>query len=195
MDDKVIPEMSPPTKVCPHPEQWHAIDDMATECEVLDFLYALVVMLKPHRLIETGCYRGHGTEALARGIRANGFGILESCDLGHENVVATRQRLETLNLSGRITQETGVHLIELQESMIDFAFLDSGMDTPRMDELSALHPKLSPGGVVAIHDSGIQFGMREFFLGPILRRLEMQYIYFDTPRGLCLCRKTPEIYP
>jgi predicted O-methyltransferase YrrM len=194
VDSKIVPEMSHPTSVCPHPEQWHAIDDMASELEVLDMLYALVVLLKPKVVVETGCYRGHATYALATGINHNGFGVLSSCDVSHEQVAATRQRLEDANLGGRVSQESGVDLINSLES-VDFAFLDSGMDTPRIDELRALYPKLSPGGVVAIHDSGIQFGLREFHLGKTLRELNMQHIFFDTPRGLCLCRKMPEIYP
>jgi predicted O-methyltransferase YrrM len=206
VDSKIVPEMSHPTSACPHPELWSAYDGMATECEVLDCLYALVRMLKPKVVIETGCYNGHGTEALARGIAANGFGNLRSCDLGSQQVTETEKRLFSIDFSAYpypqpcsslclIQQCSGVELITNCQNDIDFAFLDSGMDTPRIDELRALYPKLSPGGVVAIHDSGIQFGLREFHLGKTLRELNMQHIFFDTPRGLCLCRKMPEIYP
>ena len=194
MDERIVPEMSLPTKPCPHPEKWHAYDDMATELEVLEFIRVLVLMLKPEMCIETGCYKGHGTEAIARGLE--GCGHILTCDLGHENVVATKTRMRELDYEyAEVLQMSGVALINAAPLMIDFAFLDSGMDTPRIDELRALYPKLSPGGVVAIHDTNVQFGLREFHLGPTLRELNMQYIFLDTPRGITLCRKQPEIYP
>src|ERR1700676_3065066 len=58
-EDKTKPEVCVATSVCPRPDRWHCYDEQATEVEVLDFLYALVVMLKPDVVLETGCYYGY----------------------------------------------------------------------------------------------------------------------------------------
>lgn len=195
MREPIIPEMSHPTSVCPDPSKWHAFDDMTTELEVLEFLTALVVMMKPKIVIETGCYKGYGTQALFNGMSKNGFGSLYTCDMGMKEVVDTSNRIGPTTLTVRIIQCSGVEMIEKHEGIIDFAFLDSGPDEIRCHELKALYPKLSPGGVVAIHDSGIQGFLREKYLPPLLRELDMQHVFFDTPRGLTVCRKRPEIYP
>ena len=193
-NEPIIAEMCVATSVCPHPELWHAFDNMATELEVINFLRALVITLKPKMLIETGCYHGHATEQLALGMMQNGFGELYTCDLGSQEGTITAKRVESL---GQIViyQCSGIDMITDLSGPIDFAFLDSGPDEIRCHELRALYPKLSPGAVVAIHDSGIQGFLREKYLPPLLRELDMQFIMFDTPRGLCLCRKKPEVYP
>ena len=196
MIDEIKPEVCIATKVCPHPELWHCYDEQATEVEVLDFLYALVVMLKPRRIVETGCYNGYGTERLARGCRENGFGVLYTCDLAGEQVRKTLARLDAGKYTGIVVSQcTGETLINSISGDIDLAFLDSGPDEIRCHELRALYPKLSPGGVVAVHNNGIHGWLREKYLPPLLRELNMQHIYFDTPRGVALARKQPEIYP
>lgn len=196
MSDKIIPEMSVPTSVCPNPEKWSAYDNMATELEVLYLLFALVRTLKPKVIIETGCYRGHATEEMARAVELNGFGQIHTCDVGHSELLLAEQRCSNRwSADVDYKQCTGVELILSIPAPIDFAFLDSGSDEVRCDELRALYPKLSAGAVVAIHDTGIHTWLREKYLPPLLRELNMQYIFFDTPRGLTLCRKQPEIYP
>lgn len=197
MTDKIVPEMVVATSVCPHPERWHAYDDQATEIEVLSFLRALVVMLKPQRVLETGCYHGYGTEQLAMGVRENNSGVIWTCDVDHSCVLCTCGRLASRGLHPHtlVYQCTGIELIEKVFEPIDLAFLDSGPDENRCHELRALFPKLSPGAVIAIHDTGIHGWLREKYLPPLLRELGMQHIYFDTPRGLTLCRKRPEVYP
>lgn len=196
MNEDIKPEVCIATKVCPFPELWHCYDEQATEVEVLDFLYALVIMLKPRRVVETGCYNGFGTERLAKGCRENGFGVLYTCDISKEQVDNTVSRLKQGGYQGIIVNQcSGIQLIHTVAGAVDLAFLDSGPDENRCDELRALYLKISPGGVVALHDTGIHGFLREKYLPPLLRELNMQYIYFDTPRGITLCRKQPEIYP
>jgi predicted O-methyltransferase YrrM len=195
-EEKIIPEVCIATSVCPEPWRWTCYDDMATEIEVLDFLYALVVMLKPVTTLETGCYHGHATEQLARGIRENGFGDLWTCDMGSEEIRITEQRMRDKNLIHFTAfQCGGLELIERMPREVNFAFLDSGPDEIRTNELRALYPKLAPGGVVAIHDTGVHGFLREKYLAPVVAELDLQAICFDTPRGLTLVRKRPTIYP
>lgn len=194
-EEKIIPEMVTPTSVCITPQLWHAYDNMATEVEVLDLLYALVIALKPSVILETGCYHGHATERLLRAATVNGFGDVYTCDVDYKSIVATQNRVFHNYPRVTIKQMDGLSLIAAMGYRVEFAFLDSGPDEIRTAELRAIYPKLTAGGVVAIHDTGIHGFLREKYLGPVLRELNMQHIYFDTPRGVTLCRKMPEIYP
>lgn len=197
MTDETKPEVCIATSVCPEPTLWKCYDDQATEVEVLACLRSLVAMLKPKRIVETGCYHGYGTEQLARGCYDNGFGVVYTCDLDHQCVETTRNRLVAAGLHPRVVlyQMKGTEMLKDALDPIDFAFLDSGPDENRCDELRLVYPKMSEGGVVAVHDTGPHGFLREKFLPPLLRELGMQYIYFDTPRGITLCRKQPSIYP
>ena len=186
MSDRIIPEVSHPTEACPNPEQWHCYDGEATEVEVLEHLTSLVTLLKPPVLIETGCYRGYGTRALARGILANEKGLLWTCDIGFDMVQATRDMVPWARVN--VEHCTGLQLIARLPAPIDFAFLDSGPDEVRCAELRAVLPKMSRSGVIVVHDTGLQHGLRPHFLKTV-EELGLQYFMFDTPRGLSLVRK------
>jgi predicted O-methyltransferase YrrM len=195
MNEPTKPEVCVATSVCPRPDRWHCYDEQATEVEVLDFLYAMVVMLKPDVVLETGCYYGYGTERLARGCRDNGYGVVWTCDVQSDPILRTNTRLAASALQAVTMQCTGLELIAAAPEGIGVAFLDSGPDENRCHELRAILPKMTPGGIVAVHDHGTHGFLREKYLPPLLRELGLQYIYMDTPRGIALCRKQPEIYP
>ena len=182
------PEVSHPTEACPEPELWTCVDDQATELEVLELLTALVVALKPRMLIETGCYDGWGTLALARGCQRNHFGSVFTCDVDKAKTHTTYEVFKRQGMGGiSIMTCTGKELIERLDQ-IDFAFLDSGADEVRCEELKTLMPKLSRSGVVVVHDVGIQHGLRPHFFETV-RELGLEFITLDTPRGLALVRK------
>lgn len=185
------PEVSHPTPCCPHPELWKCYDSEGTELEVLLFLTSLVVMLKPKIVFETGSYRGYGTEALALGVKSNGFGEVFTTDIGLDMVKITEVRLQQEGLRYLVTTRhgTGLQSIAAMERPIDLAFLDSGPDDVRCHELRAILPKMAPSGVIAIHDTGLQHGGRPFFFRTV-SELGLQYFTFDTPRGLALVRKS-----
>ncbi len=189
MLNKIMPEVSHPTPCCPNPEAWSCYDSESTELEVLAMLTSLVMMLKPRTLIETGCYRGFGTAAIARGVLANRWGDFYTTDIGMDMVALTRERLLDHGLLPfvDVRHGTGLQLIADVQEPIDFAFLDSGPDDMRCHELRAVLPKLAPSGVVVIHDTGMQHGLREHFL-KTMNELKVMYFMFDTPRGLSLVR-------
>ena len=177
------PEVSHPTPCCPDPSRWHCYNSDATEVEVLDLLTVLVDALKPYRVIETGCHEGYGTDAIIRGLPDTSKFF--TCDIGTDRVEAVRERFPDI----AVVHGTGLMLIDLVPSPIDFAFLDSGPDEVRANELRALYPKLSPSGVVVVHDVGLQHtNQRRFFLEAV-RELGMQFMILDTPRGLGIARK------
>lgn len=194
MSEETIPEVSVPTTRCPHPEKWHCWEAMSTEQEVCDMLTALVWMLKPEVIVETGCYDGHGTEALVRGAHKNGSGQVYTCDIDHCRTVNTLKRIQDAGLLQNgyfvISQVSGVELISSLPAPIDFAFLDSG-GTPsvRGDELRTVVPKLSPWGVVAIHDTGETHPDMREEIEKVANELNLDRVFFDTPRGFCILKR------
>ncbi len=184
------PEVSLPTSRCPHPERWKCIDAMATEIEVLDMLTALVWMLKPEVIVETGCYFGFGTERLVKGVLANGFGRVYTCDIDHSMTVRTEERLCWASEVVEIRQSEGIELINSMDK-VDFAFLDSGGGGSgvRSKELIALLPKLSDTGVAAIHDTGETHPDIREEVEVVIKNTGLQAIFLDTPRGFLLCKR------
>jgi predicted O-methyltransferase YrrM len=190
---KLVPEVAAPTPECQHPENWRCYDHMATEYEVLLFLSALVRMLKPKVCIETGTYQGHGTYFIATALRANGWGVLHTAepDSGQRELANARVHRMGVESWVLLYANTGLGMIEMVQTPIDFAFLDSNIDT-RIGEMVALLPRLTRSGVVAVHDTSTHHAQYNGPRVPFLHLAEregLQAINFDTPRGLMLLRK------
>lgn len=71
---------------------WSAPDIMASEYETFDLLYGLVRLSKPSLCFESGCYLGHGSEAINRALVKNRNGCLITCDTDLQMVQATLKR-------------------------------------------------------------------------------------------------------
>ena len=71
-----------------------AEDEWASEYEVYDFLYALVRLLKPKVIVETGTYKGGATKAMAKAARENGFGFVYSCETDYAMSTAANKDLD-----------------------------------------------------------------------------------------------------
>lgn len=186
MSYEIKTEVSPATNSCPDPTLWSCYDENSSEVEVLAFLKALVVLLKPKVIVETGTYKGYGTRALSDGVEENGSGKVFTTEIDVN--LALNASLKFWNPKFVFYRsERGVDLIGKLES-IDLAFIDSGNTNCRLEEVAAVLPRLSPSGVVVVHDTGENHDLRPG-LEAIIRRENLQAIFFDTPRGLCLLRK------
>lgn len=190
---KIRTEVALPSLECPNPQLWRCFDEMATEIEVLDFLYAAVRMLKPKTIIETGTYVGLGTLYMARAAKDNGFGHIHTSEIDEAIWNKARKLLSIAGFGDVVTTygHSGKEMIDCLPAPIDFAFLDSNLDT-RIGEMEALISKLSPSAVVAVHDTSTNHdkhgGPRTPFL-QFAKQNGLQLIQFDTPRGLTLLRR------
>jgi predicted O-methyltransferase YrrM len=179
-------EVSNPTKECPNPQRWQCIDDNTAEIEVLQFLESLVYMLKPETIVETGSHKGYSAYYLAH----PRIGAVHTAEVKAELLAETMKRCEGLNVFGH--ERCGEEMIKSLAGPVDFAFLDSGLNRTRIDELKALKGKLSRGAIVLIHDTntGCHLAHRSQVFEAAWR-LGFSRIQFNTPRGLTMLQELP----
>ena len=133
-----------------------ADDEWASEHEVYDFLYALVRLLKPKVILETGYYKGGSLSAMQRAAADNMIPTeLLSCET---NGILYENRTHKNSKPLKIHETSGTHYVvkfvtgeELCRATegVDLAFIDSSGD--RVAEVQALN--LAPNGVVVLHDA------------------------------------------
>lgn len=159
-----------PSDDCLHPELWMATDDMASEAEVGDFLYGLVRLLKPSKVIETGSYRGDTSIRIAEALRENQYGHLTTFEIKPDLVEIAVRRLE--GLSATVIQGDALEVLDSEK--FDLAFLDS--DGDRAEEV-----KRCTANWIVLHDSR----------WPTLKIEKSGYVkmFFPTPRGITLYGK------
>lgn len=120
-----------------------AEDSMASEFEVYEFLYALVRLLKPKVILETGCYKGGASMAMARAAEANERGRVITCETNKD---LYEQSPSHVRLA--VSNQEGVWVCQ-HLTNVDLAFIDSSGD--RIEEVRNL--QLTPHAVVVLHDS------------------------------------------
>ena len=140
-------------------------DDMAVEAEVAEFLYALVRVLKPDVVVESGTGRGLAAFALASALAENGAGHLTTFEPGGDFQAEARGRLAGLPA----TVEPG-YACDGWDGPADLVFVDSwGAERPR--ELVFWLPRRGP---LVVHDAHEHWRLLADEGGMLV----------DTPRGL-----------
>ncbi len=176
------------TPECPHPERWHMYDSMSAEVEVLDFLKALVLTLKPEVVVETGTFSGLSTLRIAEGLRANGVGKIITCEYDADVYAAAVKRFAASGLEEWIEARNESSLEMQVDGQIDFLFVDSETSI-REQEVRRFLPQVNPCGVIVMHDgSSAMKTVRQAAL-----RMEeeglLSVVLLATPRGLVLAQK------
>ena len=186
--DVLQPEYHRPTPECPHPEWWHMYDSMSAEVEVLDFLKAVVVTIKPELVVETGTFSGLSTLRIAEGLKQNGFGRVITCEWDKMVYEAAKKRFAEAGLGNWIQPRNESSLEMKVDGRIDMLFCDSD---PELREREVRHflPRVNPYGLILIHDASSHMkSVREGAL-----RLEAEglisVLLLPTPRGLVLAQK------
>jgi predicted O-methyltransferase YrrM len=193
---KIVPEISVPNAECPFPQRYSMYEGMSSELEVLEFLHSLVRLLKPEVAIETGTYVGWSALNMVQAMHKNGFGVLHTAEPCRELWEAAAQRLVGYEDHVQFHHCTGEEMIDRIPDIIDFAFLDSNIDT-RIREMRALMPRLKENGVVAVHDCSSfhqqnSNGPRKTFMA-FAATHRMQIINLDSPRGVAVLRRWPTV--
>jgi predicted O-methyltransferase YrrM len=122
------------TEACVHPhsaaeraELFEAFNAGTTEYEVLNWLHATVMLLKPAHVLETGAADGIGTVALASACRNNGFGTVHSVEIDTElcRALETRLRRRGLSASAEVHCESSLDYLRRTDTVFDVGFFDS----------------------------------------------------------------------
>jgi predicted O-methyltransferase YrrM len=176
-------EFTEPSPICPRVDLWSAPDAMSSECEVTEFLYALVRLLKPTVVLEAGCFLGATSVAIGRALKINRHGRLITCDIDASLVLHVKHLASRFQLPIEAMHSASTALITKTQS-VDLAFVDSGAN--RVREVRLLIRKMSRFGVIALHDTAPhqwRIGNRYFDAHGL------QGLYMNTPRGLTLFQR------
>jgi predicted O-methyltransferase YrrM len=109
---------------------FEALNAGTTEYEVLNWLHATVMALKPENVLETGAYEGFGTMALASACRSNGFGTVHSVEIVPAHCLAVARRLRAAGLSrfAEMHCESSLDFLATTPLVFDIGFFDSSME-------------------------------------------------------------------
>lgn len=165
---------------CPRPEWWRAHDIQATEVEVTEVVAAMVRAVQPERVVETGAYLGHTSEAIGRALLANGHGHLWTIEIDADVAGDARRRCRGLP----VTVVVGDTLAYVPDGLVDFAWFDSS-DSIRGDEFRRFYPFMHESTVVGFHDTGPQHKVFDHVLALVNDGMLSQPLQIHSPRGVC----------
>ena len=186
--------MGPAYGGMPFPGKMEMFDAQSAEIEVLEFLKALVVTVKPDLILETGTFIGHSAIKMAEGLEANGFGRLITVEFDPEVFARAKQNIEASGVAAWIDARNASSLDTIVSGQIDILYSDSDIHI-RESEVRRFLPQVREGGLVLIHDANSSFkAVREAAL-----RLEQEgllsVLLLPTPRGLVVAQKpTPSTH-
>ena len=188
--------------------EYSAFNDAGVECEVGEFLYAFMRLIKPRKVLETGTHFGISASYMGFGLKANGIGVVDTYEFLPEIQAVAKKRFERLGLEKNVHSHFGsVNELKLNTTY-DFMFLDTEPQT-RFNELARFEPWLAEGGYVFIHDlhrhmhqipnadHGFAWPYGEIppELSKLVKTGSLVPFHFSTPRGLTLFYKpTKEDY-
>jgi predicted O-methyltransferase YrrM len=171
---------------CPHPEYWHSPDSEATEAEVSEFIGALVRIIQPEFVLETGTYHGHTALEIGISLYANSHGQLVSIEKDKlAYIEATNKLLEVSYLPVTLLNMNTMDYTPDRD--IDFAFFDSWQEGRHL-EFKRFYDmgRLKAGAIVAFHDSAPHHLVYRLIKDNLIDTGFISEIQFHTPRGLLL---------
>ena len=169
-------------------KMWTTRDGQGAETETSEFIGALIRLIKPAVVVETGSYLGDTTVAIAKALKENDYGKLYSCDINKAYVENVNQWLEKEGLQewGQVLLITGQELIAQLGNQIEFAFIDSGGGKGvRDNEIKTLIPFMKSLQMFALHDTAPQHAG----ISAVASMTKLPKVYFNCPRGLTLFQK------
>lgn len=181
-----VPEstFTKPHAECPHPEWWTATDNQSAETEVVELVAALIRVLQPEYVVETGTYVGQMAWGIGTALALNGHGRLDTIEVDPERAA----QAEALCAGLPVTVHRMSSLDFIPDGEIGFAWFDSLLGL-RATEFRAYLPHIPAGTIVGFHDTGPQFGagFRTALESLAAQRL-LRPIVLRTPRGCVLAQ-------
>jgi len=191
-----------------------SFNDAGVECEVGEFLYSLIRLLKPNRVLETGTHIGVGAAYMGMALKDNNFGTLDTIEFLLELQEQAIKRIQKLELMNRVNIRFGdvknfepINFGLGNKDIYQLIFLDTEPQT-RFREMVRFSGYLARGGFLFIHDLHRHMGQNShnpdhpedphWPWGAIpeeMRKLVIEQFrpfHFKTPRGLTGFYKTAE---
>lgn len=134
-----------------------SFNDAGVETETGEFLYAMVRVLKPTRVLETGTHWGVGAAYMGMALKDNKSGSMTTVEFLPEIHNKARQTMKELGLGGTgapgevVNVKLGNALDLIPVGNYQLILLDTEPQT-RFKELVKFYPYLDEGGYVFIHD-------------------------------------------
>ncbi len=179
---------------------WFMFNAGGVEIEVGEFLYGLVRVTKPERILETGTNLGISAAFMALGLEQNGSGYLTTIEINADHSREARQMLDRMGLSKYVACVVGdARSTVPDEPEYDIILLDTELQF-RFANWARLWRYLKPGGWLIMHDLHVHMaqveGQDNHGYGELpdevigwIRNHELQSVHFRTPRGLYVCQK------
>jgi predicted O-methyltransferase YrrM len=185
--EPVSTEKSEPNAECSEPWLWSMFDGWTAELETIEFLYALVRLVKPRFVLETGTWHGMAALAMGSGLRDNGRGALASIELDTSSHAVAQQRIRDVELENHVRLVRGSSLEFMPDQPIDMALFDSELSL-RGKEFAHYQPYLAAGALVLFHDTSITHSVVAESVNKLLADGILEGFFLPTPRGLAVCR-------
>ena len=87
--------------------KYSAFNDAGVECEVGEFLYSFMRLIKPNFVLETGTHQGVSSSYIGFALKNNGFGILDTHEFAKETYNIANTRFNRLGLREQIFSHLG----------------------------------------------------------------------------------------
>lgn len=177
--------------------EYSAFNSGGVECEVGEFLYSLIRMMKPSNVLETGTHMGVGASYMGMALKHNFKGHLDTYEYLDTIYNTAVLRMKIMDLEKYVT----CHFGDVSELKLDKQYQLILLDTEpqtRFAEFMKFYPNLDEGGIIFIHDLGRELQQKEIpnlgFAWPygplpepmkeLMKKGEIRPFHFDTPRGL-----------
>ena len=180
--------------------EFEAFNDAGIECEVGEFFYSLLRLLKPDHVLETGTHIGVGASYMGMALSQNQKGTLDTYEFLpelHKQAVARIQKIGLEHIVNCYLQD--VATVKPSEEY-DFILLDTEPQT-RFKEFLQFFDSVKEGGYIFIHD--LHRGMCQGNINPDwpnikswpfgdipdkmkqwVKQDKIRLMHFPTPRGL-----------
>ena len=156
-----------------------------------EFLYGLVRLIKPHKVLETGTNVGISASYICLGMEHNGFGHLDTIE--HDSTVS---ELAQKKLSGMGFNNFTIFHGSVEDYRspggLDLLWLDSELDQ-RYAELLRFYMCMNGGAIACIHDlwelDFDQFGGVPGPLRGLIGSGDLRALTFNTPHGVTVFQR------
>ena len=178
-----LPESTIPSPFQPLTRKFTMVDRVGAETDVLFFLKALVHLIKPSFVLETGTYRGATAAAIGEALRATGNGRMVTLECDPYYAVHSRA-----NLAGLPVEVVNASSLDyVPDGPIDLLFLDSTRPA-RVHEFRRFRHLLSREALIVWHDSAPEHTVVHRDIEDLVSAGDIHAVLLPSPRGLTVSK-------